>query len=386
MTLDDLVRGRSILVAVGSGGVGKTTTAAALAVHAAMAGARVLVLTVDPARRLANSLGLHAFDQQEQRIPDALFARAGLALAGRLDAMMLDTKTTFDRVVERYAPNPTVRDRILANPFYLQASTALAGSHEYMAMEKLYEIQEERAGQYDLIVLDTPPSRHALDFLSAPERLTDLLDSTAFRLFMHSTRGMSRIGLAALGRDSLILRGVGRFIGADVFMDILRFLDSFSSMYDGFRTRAHHVENLLRTPAVAFVIVSGTDAASIDEGQYLYARLQAERMPFAAFLVNRVHRPCLPPEAIEAAYARLRARLAAAPALQLHGRGVLDDVGHKVVEHHRQLRRLADRDRAQLGALAGQVEPGRLLLAPHFVEDVHDLRSLARFAGAIVSA
>ncbi|MFT5432691.1 MAG: anion-transporting ArsA/GET3 family ATPase, partial [Myxococcota bacterium] len=222
LSLDQLIRTKRVLVCVGPGGVGKTTTSAAIALRASELGRRTLVLTVDPAHRLANSLGLEQFDAQEQEISQELFAAAGLTWNAPLFAMMLDTKRTFDSIVDRYAPNPETRDRILSSPFYEQASTRLSGSQEYMAMEKLFELHE--ADSYDLIVLDTPPTVHALDFLDAPNRLEEFMNQNTDSVRSLGARTLSKIGLGFLRANSLILRGISKFLGSEVFVEILDFL------------------------------------------------------------------------------------------------------------------------------------------------------------------
>lgn len=286
--LEELVRTRRTLVVVGPGGVGKTTTSAAIAMMGARMGLNVLVLTVDPAKRLATSLGMSELGNEEARVSPALFAEAGIDLgAGALHAMMLDTKTTFDELIDRHAPDPASRQRILDNPFYQQASTALAGSQEYMAMEKLYELRQER--DYDLIVLDTPPTSNALDFLNAPDRLEDFLDSGALQLLLKGAQNAGRWGLGSLFKvNQIVLKGLDRFVGGDTFTSVLDFIQSFSEMYGGFKERAGRVREILRGDDVAFVVVSSTDAASIDEAAFFHSELAKHHMPFGALLVNRV--------------------------------------------------------------------------------------------------
>ncbi|MDH5492293.1 MAG: AAA family ATPase, partial [Myxococcales bacterium] len=215
MGLADVLCGHRVVVCVGSGGVGKTTTAAALATWAAMQGRRVLCLTIDPAHRLANSLGLDEMKAEEQEVPAALFEAYGLQLRGRLSAMMLDPKRTFDELVTRNASSPEVRDAILENRIYQYVSSSLAGTQEYMAMEKLHSVRDDE--RFDLVVLDTPPTSNALDFLDAPERLVEMIDSPAMRWFLQASEtSTGKFSFSALGKGAaLLLRALSRFTGAE---------------------------------------------------------------------------------------------------------------------------------------------------------------------------
>ena len=238
--IDTLINEHRVLICVGPGGVGKTTTSAALALRAALSGKRTIVLTVDPAHRLANALGLNHFSSEEQviKINDLESKKTAT-----FSAMMLDTKRTFDALIERHTTDATVRDRILNNPFYEQASSRLAGSQEYMAMEKLYELYS--SGRFDLIVLDTPPTVHALDFLNAPQRLMDFLGHSNSNLFTRSTRTLGKVGFGFLRANRILLKGISKFVGSEVFLSLLDFLKDFQSMYEGFKDRAHQVKELL---------------------------------------------------------------------------------------------------------------------------------------------
>jgi len=241
-TLDELVRTKSVIVCVGSGGVGKTTMSAAIALRAAEVGKRVCVLTIDPARRLASAMGLTALGNTESRIATERLEAAGVGPpSGQLWAMMLDTKRTWDDLVTRFAMDPEQARRILANHYYQQISSALAGSQEFMAMEKLYELHE--SGKYDVLVLDTPPTRHALDFLDAPKKMMDFMDEGVLKLFL--TPG--RLGFGFLRSSSALMFNVlERVTGFEVLRDISDFISSFGGMYAGFRDRATKVEEFLR--------------------------------------------------------------------------------------------------------------------------------------------
>jgi len=365
-SLDQLIRTRKTLICVGPGGVGKTTTSAAVGLRAATLGRKTLVLTVDPAHRLANSLGLSGFETDEQEIPSAAFERAGLPHAAPFHAMMLDTRSTFDSVVARYASDEAVRDRILQSPFYEQASTRLTGSQEYMAMEKLYElIQSDR---YDLIVLDTPPTVHALDFLDAPSRLEDFMSQKTDGLVARSTRVLGRLGLGFLRANSLILRGMARFLGTDVFLQILDFLSDFKSMYAGFQDRAGAVKALMHSEQVAFLILTGPERSSIEEGRFFQRRLYEDRMPFGAFIVNRAH----------------QAECALDPTLAQSFRDSLADtptLADRVIADVSNYNVLATRDRLEIQRLREELgdQAARLFVVPDFEEDIHDLASLYRY-------
>ena len=286
--ISELVAKKKIIVCAGAGGVGKTTTAAAIALRAAIDGKKTVVLTIDPARRLASSLGLKELSNQPTKVSSRKFASAGAKPKGELWAMMLDTKSTFDDVVTRYAPSPEQAERILANRFYLNISSTLSGTQEYMAMEKLYELHGE--GDYDLIVIDTPPTRNALDFLDAPRRLTDFFESRVLRWFllpyMKAGGGLLRVANMAAGT---FLRIVKRVVGAEVLEDTAEFFANLEGMYDGFKQRAQAVALLLQSDATSFVVVTSPSQDSVNEATFFSQRLNESGLPFGALVVNRVH-------------------------------------------------------------------------------------------------
>ena len=295
-----------ILVCCGSGGVGKTTTAAAVGVRAAEAGRRTVVLTIDPARRLAQSLGLSQLDNTPAPIPD-IDTSAG----GSLDAMMLDMKRTFDEVVEAHA-DPARAQAILANPFYQALSTSFAGTQEYMAMEKLGQLhrQSQTEDRWDLIVVDTPPSRSALDFLDAPKRLGAFLDGRLIRLLAAPARAGGRAYMrfiaATLGVFSNVLTKV---VGAQVLRDLQTFVASFDALFGGFRERAEQTYALLAAPGTAFLVVAAPEPDALREASYFVERLDEEGMPLAGLVLNRVapvRLPELSPELAAAGAQRLR--------------------------------------------------------------------------------
>lgn len=276
--LDD--RDRAIIVCCGSGGVGKTTTSAALALRAAERGRKVVVLTIDPARRLAQSMGIEALDNTPRPVPGV-----GTKGKGSLDAMMLDMKRTFDEVVESQA-SPEKAKQILANPFYVAVSSSFAGTQEYMAMEKLGQLDRDarRSGRWDLIVVDTPPSRSALDFLDAPERLSSFLDGRFMRLLLAPARGPARLMSAGLG---VVTKALTAIIGAQVLADMQAFVAAFDTLFGGFRQRAQKTFELLQDRRTAFLVVAAPEPDALREAAYFVERLSEEGMPLAGLVVNR---------------------------------------------------------------------------------------------------
>jgi anion-transporting ArsA/GET3 family ATPase len=282
--LDD--RRTEIIVCCGSGGVGKTTTSAALALRAAERGRKVVVLTIDPARRLAQSMGIHALDNVPRPVTGV---GRETDESGSLDAMMLDMKRTFDEVVESQA-SPEKAAQILANPFYVALSSSFAGTQEYMAMEKLGQLHRDarRTGRWDLIVVDTPPSRSALDFLDAPERLSSFLDGRFIRLMLAPARGPARMMTAGL---SVVTNAMTKLIGAQVLRDMKTFVAAFDTLFGGFRQRAQQTYQLLQAKETAFLVVAAPEQDALREAAYFVERLEGDRMPLAGLVVNRATQP-----------------------------------------------------------------------------------------------
>ena len=349
-----------ILVVGGAGGVGKTTTAAALGLQGALQGRRVLVCTIDPARRLATSLGLEQLTGKPRRldlhrvVPDA---------AGEMWAMMLDTKRTFDALVERYTSDEAARERILENRFYRHVSTALAGSHEYMAMEKLLDLHADE--RFDLVILDTPPTRHALDFLEAPDRLMGFLDTSVLKWVLKPYFVAGRLTLKVATRTGALALGMAdRFLGLQFLQDLSEFFLAFEGMYDGFKERAARVRALLRDPGCGFVVVASPSRLALEQAVYFHRRLRESDLPFVGFVANRVHTE--PDTGGDRRAARLD-----------------EDLAEVLTRVYRDQQRLARHDQRALARLEADTgEP--ILSIPELEADVHDVRGLLEVAEAML--
>jgi anion-transporting ArsA/GET3 family ATPase len=363
--IDAVLAGKRVIVCAGSGGVGKTTTAAAIGAALAARGQRTIVLTIDPARRLADALGLPDAGNEEHRVEPERLERAGLAGDGELWALTLDAKLTFDELIERSAPDPETRDAVLANPIYRQLSNAVAGSQEYMAMEKLYELHE--SGRYDVLVLDTPPTRNALDFLDAPGRLARFIDSRSLQIF----RASGRAGLGLFGRGvATVMSVLERATGVDLLRDLAEFFNAFGDMAEGFRDRARRVEALLREDATTFLLVTSPRAAAIADAGHFHGKLAESGMPFGALLVNRVSEPIVATAEDDV----LRTELAG-----LLGEPLARKVVHDLEDH----KRLAERDARNIEQMRAELSGGELLTVPELSGDVHDLDGLAAVAAQL---
>ncbi|MGH3414621.1 MAG: ArsA family ATPase [Marmoricola sp.] len=379
---------RRIIVCCGAGGVGKTTTSAALALRAAERGRKAVVLTIDPARRLAQSMGIGKLDNTPRPVPgvegpgsldheddpdmEGTGAEPGDCRArGSLDAMMLDMKRTFDEVVESQA-SPEKARQILNNPFYIAVSSSFAGTQEYMAMEKLGQLDKDarRTGRWDLIVVDTPPSRNALDFLDAPERLSSFLDGRFMRLLTAPARGPARMMTAGFG---MVTNTLTKVIGAQVLRDMQAFVAAFDTLFGGFRQRAQKTFELLQAQGTAFLVVASPEQDALREAAYFVERLRAEDMPLAGVVVNRASSdpgPELSESAALAGAERMRDadgsgsadRALAAGLLELHADRKL------VVARERRLR--------ERFATSHPDVPAAVL--PALPTDVHDLTGLRR--------
>jgi anion-transporting ArsA/GET3 family ATPase len=358
--------GVHIVVCCGSGGVGKTTTSAALALHAAEAGRKVVVLTIDPARRLAQSMGLTELDN----VPRAV-AGVDTSQGGSLDAMMLDMKRTFDEVVEGHA-TPEKARQIMANPFYQALSSSFAGTQVYLAMEKLSQLQAEagKSGRWDLIVVDTPPARSALDFLDAPERLSSFLDGRLIRLLIAPAKGPARLLTAGMG---VVTGAISKILGGQMLRDVQTFVAAFDTLFGGFRARAEQTYRVLKDRQTAFLVVASPEADALREAAFFVERLAVESMPLAGLVLNRLTTP--PPTGVSAQAALAGAeRLAdedplTAGLLYLHA----ERLGR--VNRERTLRR-------RFAAAHPQVATATVAALP---SDVHDLDSLRRIAASMTA-
>jgi len=357
----EILEHKDICICAGSGGVGKTTTSAAIAAGMAASGLRVCVLTIDPAKRLADSLGLKELGNDARQVDPALFERHGIEMRGELWAMMLDAKATFDELVARQAPDEEARDRVLGNRIYQQISNALAGSQEYMAMEKLFELHTE--GRFDLLVLDTPPTRNALDFLDAPRRLTQFIEGRSLSVFMRPT------GLAAkvAGRGASVALSVfKRIVGFDLLADLAEFFNAFSGMVDGFQARAKRVNSLLADQHTCFLVVCGPQGEPIDEAVYFHRKLVEAKLPFGGVIVNKVHYPA---ERLRGDGADLEATLA-----EKLGDG---DLAGRLAGNFADYQALAERDARNIEHLASELRTKGVIRVPYLDEDVHDIAGLA---------
>src|SRR5690348_9224666 len=372
-----------IIVCCGSGGVGKTTSAAALGLRAAERGRHVVVLTVDPARRLAQSMGLSSLDNTPRLVEGTQAAAAG----GSLHAMMLDMKRTFDEIVEGHA-DPARAAQILANPFYQSLSSSFAGTQEYMAMEKLGQLR--RSDEWDLIVVDTPPSRSALDFLDAPERLGRFLDGRLIRVLASPAKA-SRPFTKVLNVGFSVMTGaLTKLLGAQVLRDAQTFITAFDTMFGGFRERADSTYRLLQAPGTSFLVIAAPEPDALREASYFVERLDEERMPLAGLILNRVHSLT----GSGAGGARLSAArsLAAAETLEAIPNGdaaTASSAGYSVtaaaLRLHAERMNLGERERRVAGSFMSTHPAVPVIEVPALPDDVHDLTGLRRVGEAFAS-
>ncbi len=353
--------GKRVVICAGAGGVGKTTVSAAVAIGLAAQGLRVAVVTIDPARRLAEALGLDQLGNQPRRVdPDRLGA-CGLELRGELSAMMLDAKRTFDELIALLAPDAATVQAILANPIYEHLSTAVAGSQEYTAIAKLFEIVH--GGGYDAIVLDTPPSRSAIDFLHAPERLTGFLEGRVLAIFLTPTGHLIRAA-------GIVFATVRRITGVGLLDDLTTFFRLLSGSLDGFRRRAADVQRLLTDPQTAFLVVTSPEQGSLDEAIFFARELHRNGMRRAGVIVNRVH--ALDPG--DPDHATIAQRLA--PALGA-------PLANAVAAAHADVQLLARRDHAALAQLRVALDERAPLCLLDRDRDLHDIAQLAELCAEL---
>jgi len=356
--LDTLLQQKKILLCLGGGGVGKTTISASLALAAALRGRRVALLTIDPAKRLKDALGMPELASEPTHVPiDDL----GAAPGGELVAMMLDAKRTFDQLVARFAPSLEAAERILKNRLYQYVSGALAGSQEYMALEKLYEIAT--AEKYDLLIIDTPPTHHALDFLDAPRRMLDLLGSRALSFLQRPSLALLGVGsrVAQMALET-ILRALERFTGMKLLAEVADFIGGFEGMVEGFQSRADAVRRLLRDQDTAAVLVTSAEPLTVEETVAFYRELDGAGLYVGAVVMNRtVPEPLL---------GRVRRRSSAIP----------PELRRKLREARRELEALADRDRRMAANVRAVAYGLPIAMVPAFPRDVASLESLREIA------
>ena len=363
--LADLVAERSIIVCCGSGGVGKTTTAAVVALEGARRGRNTVVVTIDPAKRLADALGLQGLTDTPSRIEGDW--------PGRLWATMLDTKSTFDALVAKHAATPEQARRILANRFYRNISGALSGTQEYMAMEKLYELHDE--SDFDLVVVDTPPTRHALDFLDAPRRLSRFLEHRLFRMLVAPSRGLVKaVNVAA----QTFLRTVSKVVGGDVVDDAIAFFQAFEGMEEGFRQRAARVNELLAAPETAFVLVASPRRDTVEEAHYFADRLHEAGISVQGLIVNRVH-----PSFGASSSTGVTSAVAAGTAERAETLADTDLGG--LYRNLADFQEVASREQSHLAGLADAVAPAPVAWVPFLRSDVHDIAGMDEVARHVFS-
>jgi anion-transporting ArsA/GET3 family ATPase len=381
--LSPLVRERSIIICCGSGGAGKTTTSAAVALAGALAGRKTCVVTIDPARRLADALGLAELSNEPRRIEGPW--------PGEMSAVMLDAKRTFDDLVARYSADAEQAERILSNRLYRNLTSALAGTQEYMAAEKLYELHA--TGDFDLVVVDTPPTRNALDFLDAPGLLTRFLENRVFRLLLMPTRASLKALTIA---TQALLRTISKVAGSEIVEDAVAFFRAFDGMEEGFRDRARRVQELLADAGTAFVLVAAPRRDSVDEAGYFADRLAEAHQPVSALVVNRLHPDfrgagggagpaAAGPAGTGADSAGADSAGADSEGLAATGAIGRDEAAAALAgmrQNLEDLQLLADREREYLETLESKVE-GAVVKVPYLSKDVHDLEGLALVAACL---
>ena len=375
LDLTNLLRNKRVVICVGAGGVGKTTVSALLAITASRLGRRTLAVTIDPAKRLADALGVSGLGDRAKVIEPRLFAEAGLELAAPLEALILDMKRTWDELIAKHSPSPEAARRIMENKYYYYLSTTLAGSQEYMALEKLFSLVEE--DRHELIVLDTPPSANALDFLEAPQRIINVLAHGAVRWLTLPYALAARGGFGgAQKHDSMLLRHLARFTGSDMLRDLAEFLIQFQELYAGFSARARRVQQTLAAPSTAFLCVASPQEGALREAAFLQRRLGRMGYPFAGFVVNRVRQPP-PPGRFSLEQNELAAQLDQCLP------GANPDLSHKLADamlmHARLHTELAAVEWRRICTLS-EVSPtgGPFFLIPRYDEELHTIARLCQ--------
>jgi anion-transporting ArsA/GET3 family ATPase len=378
-TLSTLVDSRRVLVTAGAGGVGKTTTAAALGVAAARRGKRVLCLTIDPAKRLAESLGIGEMRAEAVTVDNARFEAAGIPMKGSLTAMMLDTKRTFDELVLKYSSSKEKAEKLLSNKLYQYVSTSLAGTQEYMAMEKLVAVKDDP--RYDLVILDTPPTANALDFLDAPERLMEALDSATMKWFVEAFQSTGKFSLNILAKGaSAVLKGISKITGAGFLEAMAGFIAELNELFGGFKDRAARVQKTLRGEDIAFVLVTSPSPPAIKEVLFFAERLAEANMPRGALVVNRFHLPPKMPAHGGDVTMPDAARALAEKKLTLE-----DDAAERLVQAHHDQTKLAALDASHIRALASKATGMPVVRVAELETDVHDLKLLGLLSDVLMA-
>ncbi len=384
-SLEALVRRKEVLICVGSGGVGKTTTSAVIALHAAVSGKRAVVCTIDPAHRLADSLGLKELVNEPRQVPKERLEALGFEVKGELHAMMLDGGKTLERIIRRYTPSEREADRVFNSVIYREGASSLIGSPEYMAVETLYDLYE--SGDYDLVVLDTPPAKHALDFLTAPDRMVNFLtDNKLLNLLIRPTvKAGSFSGSIMSWASDRFMPVLNNVLSSEFLTAGAEFFTALNGLYDGFKTRAQRVQKLFRDQKLGFVLVTSPNKLTLDEAVYFHSKLKEFGMPFEGVVVNKVHRNYL---------ASLKG--AEGPLGDLvHGRKKLDelalhfgadlkasgygDLAPVMLENFANYQMLAEIDEKNLERLQYLVRGEEFIEhVPYFESDIHDLAGLRR--------
>ena len=365
-SIPDLLAKSKVCIVAGPGGVGKTTVSATLAMEMAKTGLRVAVVTIDPAKRLASALGLEKLDNTPHRVTNAKLAKGGVEVAdgGELWAMALDPKAEFDGLIAKLAPDAQTRDQVLDNRIYKEISGAVAGAQEFMAVSKLYELEAE--GNFDLIVLDTPQSRNALDFLDAPARLSRFFDGRAIQLIMKpATTGLRLAG----GGTSLIFSALKRFTGVNLLGDLSDFFAAISGLVDGLMERIRHVGDLLVAEDTVVLIVTTGEKAPLDEARYLADRLKEDGRPLSGLIVNQV--------SPDPGVSRKSVRSKDAKA------DLGEDLSKRLAAVVESAASAAERDKAGLDRIVVALEPQRLAVVERLAGEVHDVEGLARIGSEL---
>lgn len=378
MSFTQLIKDRRLVVCCGSGGVGKTTTAAAIALKAAAMGRKTLVITIDPARRLAQSLGIDGLDNTERAVSKEKLAAVGIEGEGLLYAAMLDTAASLDSLIRRIAPDEERAKRILENKIYRQFSNAIAGSQEYVAMERLYDLMQ--TGSYDLIVLDTPPTKNALDFLNAPNRLAAFLDEGVVKWFVRP--GGSGIGSLLFHKGGeVVFKFLGMLTGKAFIDDLVEFFQAFNGLYDGFKNRAEKVNQLLRNPGTIFILITSAERNALSEAMFFHRKLVESSIPLQTVVVNRAYQ-LLDPSALDSS-SMADLLSGAEVSLAMDDDSSLKRMTGKLSTKLMDLHKLA----GKLNEIAGENIDSftqslgvseQLACVPSFVDEIHDMEGLMR--------